>query len=155
MHARAAGPSTATASSLILQRFLTVDDPSPVQYRALRHLDAENEHFDSNAWMDVWTEADQAGGFRYHVVSEGFEPKLFEPAHKRELIVLEWRPNERSLLRGVFRALEELPDWELLLLRTKPLAGRPTIPRSTRSGPATKASSAWAMSRPRTESGSR
>src|SRR3989475_1284271 len=68
----------------------------------------------------------------YHVVSEGFEPKLFEPAHKRELIVLEWRPNERSLLRGVFRALEELPDWELLLLRTKPLAGRPTIPRPLR-----------------------
>ena len=57
----------------------------------------------------------------YRVVSEGFEPKLFEPALKRDLIVLEWRPNERSLLRGVFRALEELPDWELLLLRTKPL----------------------------------
>ena len=68
----------------------------------------------------------------YHVVSEGFEPKLFEPARKRELIVLEWRPNERSLLRGVFRALEELPVWELLLLRTKPLAGRPTIPRPLR-----------------------
>jgi len=68
----------------------------------------------------------------YHVVSEGFEPKLFEPAYKRELIVLEWRPNERSLLRGVFRALEEFPDWELLLLRTKPLVGRPTIPRPLR-----------------------
>ncbi len=68
----------------------------------------------------------------YHVVSEGFEPRLFEPARKRELIVLEWRPNERSLLRGVFRALEELPDWELLLLRTKPLVGRPTIPRPLR-----------------------
>ena len=68
----------------------------------------------------------------YHVVSEGFEPKLFEPARKRELIVLEWRPNERSLLRGVFRALEELSDWELRLLRTKPLAGRPTIPRPLR-----------------------
>ena len=48
------------------------------------------------------------------------------------MIVLEWRPNERALLRGVFRALEELPDWELLLLRTKPLAGRPSIPRSLR-----------------------
>ncbi len=68
----------------------------------------------------------------YHVISEGFEPRLFAPARKRELIVLEWRPNERSLLRGVFRALEELPDWELLLLRTKPLVGRPTIPRPLR-----------------------
>jgi len=43
-----------------------------------------------------------------------------------DLIVLEWRPNERALLRGVFRALEELPDWELLLLRTSS-CGRPTI----------------------------
>src|SRR5438132_13101292 len=88
MHARAAGPSTATASSLILQRCLTVDDPSPVQYRALRHLDAENEHFDSNAWMDVWTEADQAGGFRYHVVSEGgssyIRARVFHATLERE-----------------------------------------------------------------------
>jgi predicted metal-dependent phosphoesterase TrpH len=68
----------------------------------------------------------------YRVVSEGIEPKLFEPGPKGNLIVLEWRPNERALLRGVFRALEELPDWELLLLRTKPLAGRPTIPRMLR-----------------------
>jgi predicted metal-dependent phosphoesterase TrpH len=68
----------------------------------------------------------------YRVVSEGIEPELFRPRAKRNLIVLEWRPNERALLRGVFRALEELPDWELVLLRTKPLAGRPTIPRFLR-----------------------
>ncbi len=68
----------------------------------------------------------------YRVVSEGVEPELFQPGDKRNLIVLEWRPNERALLRGVFRALEELPDWELVLLRTKPLAGRPTIPRLLR-----------------------
>jgi predicted metal-dependent phosphoesterase TrpH len=68
----------------------------------------------------------------YRVVSEGFDPDLFRPGTKRNLIVLEWRPNERALLRGVFRSLEELPDWELVLLRTKPLAGRPTIPRLLR-----------------------
>jgi predicted metal-dependent phosphoesterase TrpH/glycosyltransferase involved in cell wall biosynthesis len=68
----------------------------------------------------------------YRVVSEGIDPELFRPADKRSLIVLEWRPNERALLRGVFRALEELPEWELVLLRTKPLAGRPTIPRFLR-----------------------
>jgi predicted metal-dependent phosphoesterase TrpH len=68
----------------------------------------------------------------YRVVSEGIDPELFRPGAKRNLIVLEWRPNERALLRGVFRALEELPDWELLLLRTKPLTGRPTIPRLLR-----------------------
>jgi len=69
---------------------------------------------------------------QYRVVSEGVDAKLFAPGGKRNLIVLEWRPNERALLRGVFRALEELPDWELVLLRTKPLAGRPTIPRLLR-----------------------
>jgi predicted metal-dependent phosphoesterase TrpH len=68
----------------------------------------------------------------YRVVSEGIDPALFYPGTKRNLIVLEWRPNERALLRGVFRSLEELPDWELVLLRTKPLAGRPTIPRLLR-----------------------
>jgi predicted metal-dependent phosphoesterase TrpH len=68
----------------------------------------------------------------YRIVSEGVDPELFRPGRKRNLIVLEWRPNERALLRGVFRALEELPDWELVLLRTKPLAGRPTIPRALR-----------------------
>src|SRR6266550_3043878 len=68
----------------------------------------------------------------YRVISEGLEPELFQPGHKRNLIVLEWRPNERALLRGVFRTLEELPEWELVLLRTKPLAGRPTIPRLLR-----------------------
>jgi predicted metal-dependent phosphoesterase TrpH len=68
----------------------------------------------------------------YRIVSEGVDPELFRPGRKRNLIVLEWRPNERALLRGIFRALEELPDWELVLLRTKPLAGRPTIPRALR-----------------------
>jgi predicted metal-dependent phosphoesterase TrpH/glycosyltransferase involved in cell wall biosynthesis len=69
---------------------------------------------------------------QYRVIGEGVDTTLFRPGAKRNLIILEWRPNERALLRGVFRALEELPDWELLLLRTKPLAGRPTIPRSLR-----------------------
>jgi len=69
---------------------------------------------------------------QYRVSSEGVDTTLFQPGDKRNLIVLEWRPNERALLRGVFRALDELPDWELQLLRTKPLAGRPSIPRSLR-----------------------
>jgi predicted metal-dependent phosphoesterase TrpH/glycosyltransferase involved in cell wall biosynthesis len=68
----------------------------------------------------------------YDVISEGVDPELFRPGHKRNLIVLEWRPMERPLVRGVLRELAALTDWELVLLRTKPLAGRPTIPRSLR-----------------------
>src|SRR5262245_54891289 len=68
----------------------------------------------------------------YEIVSEGVDPELFRPGRKRNLIVLEWRPAERTLARSVLRELAELPDWELVLLRTKPLTGRPTIPRLLR-----------------------
>src|SRR5882672_10470416 len=70
-HAGAAGRSGGSVSSPILQRFLAIDDPTPSNYRALRHLDAQNDRFDSTAWMDVWTEADQTGGFRFQIVGEG------------------------------------------------------------------------------------
>jgi predicted metal-dependent phosphoesterase TrpH/glycosyltransferase involved in cell wall biosynthesis len=66
----------------------------------------------------------------YRVVSVGVDSELFRPAPKQKRIVLEWRPAERALARSVVRALAELPDWELVLLRTKPLMGRPTIPRA-------------------------
>jgi predicted metal-dependent phosphoesterase TrpH/glycosyltransferase involved in cell wall biosynthesis len=66
----------------------------------------------------------------YRIVSPGVDTDLFKPKPKRKLIVLEWRPLERPLARSVLRTLRELPDWELVLLRTKPLSGRPTIPRT-------------------------
>src|SRR6185436_11020988 len=64
---RAAAPS-GTAPE-ILQRFLALGDPTPSQFRALRHLEARNEKFEKSAWMDVWTDGD-ASGFRYVIVSE-------------------------------------------------------------------------------------
>lgn len=69
--ARASGPSAVRLGFTLLDRFLTLDDPSPVQYRALRHLEARNDRFDSTAWMDVWTEVDGHTGFRYEVVATG------------------------------------------------------------------------------------
>ena len=68
----------------------------------------------------------------YTVVSPGVDLDLFHPGEKRRLAVLEWRPAERALARAVIRALREAPDWELILLRTKPLAGRPYRPASLR-----------------------
>jgi predicted metal-dependent phosphoesterase TrpH len=68
----------------------------------------------------------------YDVVSEGVDVELFTPGEKRNLAVVEWRPTERALVRGVMREFAELADWELVLLRTKPLTGRPTIPRTLR-----------------------
>jgi hypothetical protein len=68
--ATAAGPGPATSGfPPILLRFLALDDPTPRQARALRHLEARNDKFDMSAWMDVWTEID-ASGFRYRIVAE-------------------------------------------------------------------------------------
>jgi predicted metal-dependent phosphoesterase TrpH len=68
----------------------------------------------------------------YEIISEGVDAGLFRPGSKRKMIVVEWRPTERALVRGVLRELTQLPDWELVLLRTKPLTGKPTIPRLLR-----------------------
>jgi predicted metal-dependent phosphoesterase TrpH len=65
----------------------------------------------------------------YEVVGEGVDTGLFRPGEKRRLIVGEWRPTERQHVRAVLRTMRELADWELVLLRTKPLTGRPYVPR--------------------------
>jgi predicted metal-dependent phosphoesterase TrpH/glycosyltransferase involved in cell wall biosynthesis len=68
----------------------------------------------------------------YRVLTPGVDTELFRPQAKRRVVVYEWRPTERALARAVARALRALPDWELVLLRTKPLAGRPTVSRALR-----------------------
>src|SRR5881394_1228993 len=67
-HTGAAGRNGAAPA--ILQRFLALDDPTPTQFRALRHLEARNDKFEKSAWMDVWTEGD-VSGFRFVVIGEG------------------------------------------------------------------------------------
>ena len=83
--AGATGP--ASPAPAILQRFLALDDPTPTQFRALRHLDARNDKFEKSAWMDVWTEGD-ANGFRYRIVaeegSEYIRSKVFRASLDRE-----------------------------------------------------------------------
>jgi predicted metal-dependent phosphoesterase TrpH/glycosyltransferase involved in cell wall biosynthesis len=68
----------------------------------------------------------------YRVIPLGVDLDRFRPGDKREVVVLEWRPGERPLTRAVVRALVELDGWELVFLRTKPLAGRPALPRPLR-----------------------
>ena len=46
--------------------------------------------------------------------------------------MLEWRQTERPLLRALVRELAAQTDWELVLLRTRTLGGRPTLPRALR-----------------------
>jgi predicted metal-dependent phosphoesterase TrpH len=68
----------------------------------------------------------------YRVVSPGVDLELFAPGEKRKLAVVEWRPGERTLTRSAVSMLAELPEWELVVLRTKPLTGRPTVPAPLR-----------------------
>ena len=65
----------------------------------------------------------------YELIGEGVDLDVHRPAPKRELAVVEWRTSERAVARATLRTLAELPEWELVLLRSKPLAGRPYVPR--------------------------
>ena len=55
----------------VLQRFLARAEEPPVEYRALRRLEAQNSKFKQSAWMVAWTEFDRVNGFRFEVVNEG------------------------------------------------------------------------------------
>jgi predicted metal-dependent phosphoesterase TrpH len=66
----------------------------------------------------------------YELAPVGVDP--VEPAPKRKLIVLEWGPTERPLLRALARELAAQPDWELAVLRARPLGSRPPLPRALR-----------------------
>jgi predicted metal-dependent phosphoesterase TrpH len=69
----------------------------------------------------------------YRTLPLGVDLERFAPAGTRSRFVFEWRPDELQRLRAVFRALAELPGWELVVLRTTSLAGRPYVPRALRS----------------------
>jgi predicted metal-dependent phosphoesterase TrpH len=68
----------------------------------------------------------------YEVLPFGVDGELFSPAAERRRFVLEWRPDELPRTRAAFRALRELEGWELVILRTRPLSGRPYVPRALR-----------------------
>jgi predicted metal-dependent phosphoesterase TrpH len=67
---------------------------------------------------------------RYELVPLGVE--VGAPAEKKRVVVLEWRPSERQLLRALAGELATEPDWELMLLRTRPFGSRPPVPRALR-----------------------
>jgi predicted metal-dependent phosphoesterase TrpH len=66
----------------------------------------------------------------YRVISEGVDVERLRPGRKRLLIVVEWRPAGRPVARSVLRALRDLHGWEIVFVRTRPLFGRPFVPRS-------------------------
>jgi predicted metal-dependent phosphoesterase TrpH len=68
----------------------------------------------------------------YRIIPIGVDIDLFHPRNKRQVIALELEIAGRPVTRAMIRSLHDLPDWELHLLHTKPLAYRPAIPRALR-----------------------
>jgi predicted metal-dependent phosphoesterase TrpH/glycosyltransferase involved in cell wall biosynthesis len=68
----------------------------------------------------------------YRVLSPGVDAELFRPGTKRHLAVIELHSGSLPVARVALRSLRELPGWEAILLRTKPLSTRPGIPIALR-----------------------
>ena len=68
----------------------------------------------------------------YRVVPAGIDTDLFHPGTERRRFVLELQPEDREAARAAIRALRAMPDYDLLILRTRPLVGRPYVPRALR-----------------------
>jgi predicted metal-dependent phosphoesterase TrpH len=68
----------------------------------------------------------------YRRIPVGVDDALFAPGRPRKRFVLEWRPDESARAAAAIRGLEALPGWELVVLKTRPLTGRPYVPRALR-----------------------
>jgi predicted metal-dependent phosphoesterase TrpH/glycosyltransferase involved in cell wall biosynthesis len=68
----------------------------------------------------------------YRIVSPGVDTGIFRPGRKRKLVAIELHSGSLAVARAALRALRELDGWEAVLLRTKPLSTRPTIPHRLR-----------------------
>ncbi len=68
----------------------------------------------------------------YAVLSPGVDVVRFTVGRKRRLIAVETGAPHAPVARGVLRLLRDLRGWEVVLVRTTPLASRPTIPRAVR-----------------------
>ena len=69
----------------------------------------------------------------YTVVPAGVDLERFAPAATKDnLIVVETAAGSLPVVRAALRALRDLDGWEAILLRTAPLAARPSIPHGLR-----------------------
>jgi glycosyltransferase involved in cell wall biosynthesis len=69
----------------------------------------------------------------YTVVSPGVDLERFAPAaRKANVIVVETAARNLPVVRAALRALRDISGWEAILLRTAPLAARPSIPLGLR-----------------------
>jgi hypothetical protein len=79
----------------------SLHDQPLTQYRAYRRMHARSEHFGQEAWLEAWTEMDEAG-FRYTITSESgsdyIRTKVLKTVLKREQELVAEGDCERSEL---------------------------------------------------------
>jgi predicted metal-dependent phosphoesterase TrpH/glycosyltransferase involved in cell wall biosynthesis len=64
----------------------------------------------------------------YRIVSPGVDTELFKPGAKRMVVAIELHSGSLPIARAALRSLRDLPGWDAVLVRTKPLSTRPGIP---------------------------
>ena len=98
-----------------VQRFLTGDDAPLLRYRAFRRLEASNDKFKKDAWLEAWTEADETG-FRYEVVSQGGSEYIGNRVLKKAL------ERERAMWNGRLGARSNLTteNYQFIAAHTEP-----------------------------------
>jgi hypothetical protein len=108
-----------------VQRFLSGDEAPLQRYRAFRRLEASNDKFKKDAWLEVWTEADETG-FRYEIVRQGGSEyignRVLKKALEREQAIWNGRLAPRSSLTRdnyQFIAAHREPEG-LIRVRVKP-----------------------------------
>jgi predicted metal-dependent phosphoesterase TrpH len=69
---------------------------------------------------------------KYRLLPQGVEPAKGRAGEPAPRFLLEWRADELPRARAALRGLRELSGWQLVLLRTRPLAGRPYVPLAVR-----------------------
>jgi predicted metal-dependent phosphoesterase TrpH/glycosyltransferase involved in cell wall biosynthesis len=68
----------------------------------------------------------------YRALPHGIGPAATGNGTPTKRFLFEWRADELARARVALRALRALEGWDLVLLRTKPLAGRPYVPLAVR-----------------------
>jgi hypothetical protein len=117
-----------SAEPAVVQRFLARPDEPLTRYRALRRLEARNDRFNLQGWLDVWTELTAEGRFEYQIVREGgseyIRNKVLRPLLENEERLFATTDASRSAvtsqnydLRGLEASAE--PGLVKLLVRPK------------------------------------
>ena len=95
-------PERTTTDDGVVQRFLARADEPLTRYRALRRLEAQNDRFNKEGWIEAWTELTADGRFTYEIVREGgseyIRSKVLRPLLENEARVWATGDGARSAL---------------------------------------------------------